>query len=142
MRQLHFEEAIPLKLDIQEWTDIQKKFAKDDSRETMEKAYHIMNGCFERYDMVHDVSWSQVLENLALDHSKFAYEIEEPERKHGFRRKLGGKEIITKGRRKECSKLIDIKSRKTHDEKVNIKEFVDVNGKQKKKKRVTFMMTM
>ena len=42
VRQLQFEEAIRLKLDIQEWTDIQKKFAKDNSREIMEKAYHIV----------------------------------------------------------------------------------------------------
>ena len=30
VRQLHFEEAMWLKLDIQEWTDIQKKFSNQE----------------------------------------------------------------------------------------------------------------
>ena len=119
VRQWQFEEAQRQGLEVTDWGGIQKIFASDGSREMMEKMYQIMCGTFEKYDLNNEITWSQKLENEALDHFLLRYR-DEPERKHGFRRKPGGIEVIIKSQRNECNKLMNLKTKKNMERRLEL----------------------
>ena len=137
VRQWQFEEARRQGLEVTDWGGIQKIFASDGSREMMKKMYEIMCGTFEKYDLNNEITWSQKLENEALDHFLLRYR-DEPERKHGYRRKPGGIEVIIKSQRNECNKLMNLKTKQKHGKKIRVTEFVTVDGRKKKKRKGIF----
>ena len=73
IRQWQFEEARKQGMEISDWGGIQQNFAEDGSMKMMETMYEIMNGTFEKYDLMNELTWSKKLEKDALKHFLLKY---------------------------------------------------------------------
>ena len=121
IRQIQYEKAINLGMNIQTWEDIGHTWQKDGSLKNQEWMFHIMHGVFqmdENWDK--GKTWSEQLEDEFMKEYHLEYDTPEPLRKASRKRIPSGIEEIIKSDRSELNKLLNLRTRtmSSHGKKI------------------------